>query len=330
MPRRAKPLPSIFGTTPRSPQQWSADRLALFGCLVVGLIVGIAQATGYIADPYDARAYWEAVPSHLYFAHWTGGYVYPPPMALGLNVLHFISWPIYITAFTTATWLAFWYVTRAFAPIVLLASLALVPYSGGTVVSYLFLGNVQFIMAAAIVASIRLSSAWAIVPLLTKLVPVSFVWFAIRREWRSFGVAVGLTGAVVAITFVVAPGIWFDFVRFLTTNMDASPLPMVPIAYPVRLLMAVALTAWGGLTNRRWTVPIAAGLAIPALYTLSYVPVWLGVIGIEWPLRLPQAFRVVVPVALRRLVGQSGDGSAVPSPAAWTSNTQEPAADPGG
>ena len=68
---------------------------------------------------------------------------------------------------------------------------------------------------------------------------------------------------------------------------------MVPIAYPVRLVMAIALTAWGGLTGRRWTVPIAAGLAIPALYTLSYLPLWLGVIGIEWPLRLPQARRVV-------------------------------------
>jgi hypothetical protein len=91
----------------------------------------------------------------------------------------------------------------------------------------------------------------------------------------------------------VAPGTWSDFYTFLRTNADASPLPMVPIAYPVRLVMAVVLTAWGGLTNRRWTVPIAAGLAIPALYQLSYLPLWLGVIGIEWPLRLPHARRVI-------------------------------------
>ena len=249
----------------------SADRLALLGCLLVGFIVGIAQATGYITDPYDARAYWEAALPHLYFTEWTGGYVYPPPMALGLGLFHFVGWPVFIIAFTTATWAAFWYVTRAFAPIVLLVSLAFVPLMGGEVVGYLFLGNVQLIMAAAIVASIRVSSAWAVVPLLTKIVGVPLVWLAVRREWRDLGIALALTGAIVAVTFVVAPGTWSDFYTFITTNADAPPLPMVPIVYPVRLVLAVVLTAWGGLTNRRWTVPIAAGLAIPALYQLSYL-----------------------------------------------------------
>jgi hypothetical protein len=68
---------------------------------------------------------------------------------------------------------------------------------------------------------------------------------------------------------------------------------MVAIAYPVRLVMAVALTAWGGLTNRRWTVMIAAGLAIPALYQWSYLAIWIGVIGIEWarPARSPSTLQ---------------------------------------
>ena len=263
-----------------------ADRLTLFGCLVVGLIVGIAQATGQIADPYDAKIYWDAIAPHLYLAHWAGGYLYPPPFALGLNVVHFIGWPTFIVLFTTSTWVAFWYVARALALPVLLVSLAFVPLLGGNVVGYLFLGNVQFIMAAAVVASIRLSAAWAVVPLLTKLVGVPLVWYAARREWRPLGLALGLTGVIVVATFVVVPDSWFDFYRFISTNTDASPIPLVPIPYPVRLVMAVTLTAWGALTDRRWTVPIAAGLAVPALYPLSYLPVWLGVIGIEWRLDL--------------------------------------------
>jgi hypothetical protein len=58
---------------------------------------------------------------------------------------------------------------------------------------------------------------------------------------------------------------------------------LVPIAYPIRLAVAVTLVAWGGLTSRRWTVPLAAGLAIPALYVWSFLPLWLGVLGVEWP-----------------------------------------------
>ena len=69
------------------------------------------------------------------------------------------------------------------------------PLLGGQVVGYLFIGNVQFIMAAAVVASIRLSSTWAVVPLLTKIVGVPLVWLAVRREWRDLGIALGLTGA---------------------------------------------------------------------------------------------------------------------------------------
>ena len=112
------------------------DRLSLLGFLTVGLIVGIFQATGAIADPYDARAYWEADPANLYLAHWIGGYVYPPPLAIVLDVFHSIGWPLFITAFTTATWAAFWYCTRAWAPVILLASLAVAPVTGGIVVGY--------------------------------------------------------------------------------------------------------------------------------------------------------------------------------------------------
>jgi hypothetical protein len=128
-----------------------------------------------------------------------------------------------------------------------------------------------------------------VVPLLTKLVPVSLVWYAVRREWRKLAVALGVSLAVVAVTAAMAPEAWVAFARFAVNNRDASPLPMMPIAYPVRLVMAVALTTWGGRTNRRWTVMIAAGLAIPALYQWSYLAIWIGVIGIEWGRRATSA-----------------------------------------
>jgi hypothetical protein len=277
--------------------------------VTAGVIFGLAQATGYIADPYDARAYWQADPTNLYLAQWVGGYVYPPPLALALNVLHPIGWFAFITAFTTATWVALWYCTRALAPVVLAIGFAAQWAIGISFVGYLFLGNIQIIMAAAIVASIRVSPAWSVVPILTKLVPVSLVWYTVRREWRNLAIAVGVTGAVVAVTVVVAPGTWVAFARFVTTNAAASPLPLVPIAYPVRLVMAVALVAWGGLTGRRWTVPIAAGLAIPALYVWSYLAVWIGAIGAEWPYPMKTAW-------LRRTGTNPASENAAVTPAA--------------
>ena len=167
------------------------DRLALLGCLTVGIIVGIAQATGYITDPYDARLYWQVDFTNLYPTTWTGGYVNPPPLVLLLAPFHPLGWAVFITAFTTATWAAFWYCARAFALPVLLVSLLVVPLVGGNIVGYLFMGNIQIILAAAIVASIRLSAAWSVLPLLTKLNPVPFVWYAIRREWRNLGIGLG-------------------------------------------------------------------------------------------------------------------------------------------
>jgi hypothetical protein len=40
----------------------------------------------------------------------------------------------------------------------------------------------------------------------------------------------------------------------------------VPIPFVVRLPFAVLLVVWGARTNRRWTVPVSAMLALPALW----------------------------------------------------------------
>ena len=45
--------------------------------------------------------------------------------------------------------------------------------------------------------------------LLTKITPaIGMVWHLVRREWRELGIAVGVTAAVVAIGFIVNPGLW--------------------------------------------------------------------------------------------------------------------------
>ena len=63
----------------------------------------------------------------------------------------------------------------------------------------------------AIVLGMRWPAAWAFI-LLTKISPgVGLLWFAVRREWRNLAIALGVTSAIAAVSFVLAPNLWSDF-----------------------------------------------------------------------------------------------------------------------
>ena len=73
------------------------------------------------------------------------------------------------------------------------------------VIASIALGNVEILIAAAIVAGFRWPAAWAFV-LLSKVTPgIGLVWFAVRREWRSLAIALAVTAAIVAVSFALAP-----------------------------------------------------------------------------------------------------------------------------
>ena len=65
-------------------------------------------------------------------------------------------------------------------------------------------GNIHLLLAVAIVAGFRWPAAWAFV-LLTKVTPgVGLLWFAVRREWRSLGIALGATAVVAVASWAIA------------------------------------------------------------------------------------------------------------------------------
>jgi hypothetical protein len=147
-----------------------------------------------------------------------------------------------------------------------LALLALPP-----VALELYHGNIHLPMAAAVALGFRHPWTWSFV-LLTKVTPgIGLVWFVARREWRSLAIALGATVAAVAVSSVVAPDLWAEWLAATSSNLDEPQPYSVPPPLPVRLPLAMALVWWGARTDRPWTVPIGALLALPIVWVHGLV-----------------------------------------------------------
>lgn len=141
-------------------------------------------------------------------------------------------------------------------------------------------GNIHLLLAVAIVAGFRYPAAWAWV-LLTKVSPgIGLLWFAFRREWRQLAVAIGTTLAIVAVSFVVAPGLWIRWFEMLARNVETTRPSVLVIPVLPRLAAAAALLAIGAWRDRPAIVPVAAMLALPAIWVnslsmlVAVIPLW--------------------------------------------------------
>jgi hypothetical protein len=110
---------------------------------------------------------------------------------------------------------------------------------------------------------------------ITKITPfVGVLWFPVRREWRAFAYAVGVTAAIVAVSFVLNPDAWRQWIDILRTDLTSGAgtgtldTPGWYLAVPLlpRLVAAAALVVVAGLTDRRWVLPFAVVLALPVLW----------------------------------------------------------------
>ena len=227
-----------------------------------GGIVTAQDARSYYgfdyADVYAGRDNWNAI----------GAYPYSPAFAQALWPLNLLPWPLFVAAWTGLLLAAVFLLTGT--------RLALV----GLLVAAMEIagGNISLLLALAIVAGFRWPATWALV-LLTKITPgIGLLWFALRREWRSLGIALGATAAIVAVSYVLNPGLWRDWVDVLVANAGkGGTWAAIPIPLWIRLPAGVLLIAWGAPRNQRWVVPIGAMLALPALWYGSLAMV-LGVI----------------------------------------------------
>ncbi len=238
-------------------------RPVLLGLSIAGpiLALGVFALRGAEPGP-DVYAYWAVDPSAPYAVNvGFAAFHYAPPFLLLAGILKLFSWPAVYVVWTAVLLVALWALCRSWA----LAALAFPP-----VAFELYHSNIHLLLALCVVLGFRYPAAWSFL-LLTKVTPgIGLLWFLIRREWRSLGIAVGATVMVVLVSLAVTPGLWGQwFAHLQSTGAEPNNGALIDIPLLVRLPIAIAMVSWGALTDRRWTVLVAATLALPLLWVNS-------------------------------------------------------------
>ena len=240
-------------------------------------VVFIVTVTGYALRGdkligYDAHAYYQAAGlEDPYRATINGGfdavgglyeYKYPPPLAQALAPLRMLGlpWPAFLAGWTALLLASLAWMGRRWTLLLLLFP---------PVLGELWLGNLNLLLGVAVVIGMRRPAAWAFI-ILTKITPgIGLLWFVVRREWRNLAIALAVTAGISAVSFVVAPALWSQFIEASRTQLLATvdvPRQAVPISLPLRMAAAALLVIWGARTDRAWVLPIAVSLSVPFLW----------------------------------------------------------------
>ncbi len=250
--------------------------LALVAAIWVAIVVFSEPFGRLWGTGQDAYCYWFPSLSDPYArSDWTDpiAYVYSPAFLQLLEPIRALPWQAYLAVWTAILLGAAFVLTgrKWFAVGVVLGLMELAG------------GNIHLLLAAAMVLGFRWPATWALV-LLTKITPgIGLLWFVVRGEWRQLSIALGATALVVTVSFVTMPDAWVQWAGVLTriAGRDGT-WAAVPIPFLVRLPFAIALVVWGARTNRRWTVPVAGMLALPALW-YGGLAMLLAVIALREP-----------------------------------------------
>jgi hypothetical protein len=271
-----------------------AGILAAVGLWVLVMAFGEPWSR-FLITGQDARCYWvPGFDAPYALSEWTApiAYVYSPAFLQLLAPLKVLAWEPFLAIWTAILLLAVRFLSgpRLFA----LAVVVSVPELIG--------GNIHLLIAVAIVVGFRYPAAWSLV-LLTKITPgVGLLWFAVRREWRSLAIALGATAAIVAVSLVISPRSWLEWFGVVDSSVGKTSGTWAALPVPLwfRLPIAIAVVAWGARTNRRWAVPVAAMLALPALW-YGGLTILLAIIPLRDPRRSAFWSR---PAAAARRAGQ--------------------------
>lgn len=253
---------------------FSGSVMVVMSLVGLAMILWLFQVGSEKGDSgIDAVCYWTINTANPYgglYGHIN--FAYAPPMVLAFLPAHLLSFDLFRGLWLASQCAALAWIGRRYTLLMLL----FLPVG-----IELFNGNIHLLMAAAIVAGFRYPAAWSLI-LLTKVTPgVGLLWFAVRKEWRNLAIALGATAAISLVSLVVVPQMWWQWFAFLASSPSVdTPLMSVTPPLPLRLIVAAAVVTYGARTNRRWTVPLAATIALPIYWwngfsmLVAIVPLW--------------------------------------------------------
>jgi Glycosyltransferase family 87 len=193
-------------------------------------VSGVGQASTFLYSPAFAQvlAPFGALPFELFYGIWTA-------VSIAILVWLVRPWPWAIGIFALP------------------------------IVQELSVGNIHFLLAASCIVGFRYPAIWAF-GIFAKVTPgVALLWFLVRREWKALAGALLITGLIAAVSFVIAPSLWFDWFQVLGRNTGGGEL-LLP-----RLALAALLVTTGALLDRRAFVPVAVWIALPVVWVNSWV-----------------------------------------------------------
>ena len=246
------------------------------GCLAL-VIIGLWWLQYITANHWpvlagvDNFAYWDAWHGHGLYEPGAriavATYVYSPAFAQAIWPLTLLPWDLFhvlwiVASVASAVWMVW--------PMVGLGRWVAMVVFG----LFALEARADVFVALSIVLGLRYPAAWAF-PLLTKLTPgIGVMWFALRGEWRSFAAALGATVAIVAASFLMAPGLWGDWIQVLAGSAPLAHGEFFGAVVPelwIRVLLGVLLVVIGALRGSPWTLLGAAALMQPDIWPPTLV-----------------------------------------------------------
>ena len=225
-------------------------------CIAAGL-VAVHALTYYIIGGgvgMDAHAYWVA--GHVAHPYQAGpgemdAYLYSPLFLQVVRPLTLLPWHVFLAVWISLEAAAYWWLLRKAPWRWRVAGLLMA-------VPELLLGNIYAFIGVAIVLGWRRSAFWGF-PLLTKITPAApgFAWMLAKREWNNVARAALVISALVGLSYTAQPHLWSEWIAFLQAHGGEG------VSAVARTAVAVLVTAFAALSDRRWVVPLAVLFSMP-------------------------------------------------------------------
>ena len=243
----------------------------------VGAVLLLVVAVNRWAVPSDEHAYWLAAQrlingEPLYdpsativtpYAYW-----YPPVLAQALVPVAAVLPSMAFTALWTVLLLACIWFIAARPPLGPLGALALIAFL--PVAVELWFRNIHLVLAVLVVLGLRRWPAAFAVGASIKLAPgLGIAYLAARGRWRDAGLATIVGIAILAVSFVLSPDAWRQFLEIVTARGPGEANGFLPIPYFLRAIAGLVLAVIAGRMRPSLGEPllvVAITVALPTLW----------------------------------------------------------------